>query len=130
MAYAGSERVRGGEAASADRCVIDEAHLMHYTLGDQALACEILELFVAQVDIYLERLGGAKDDLAWHEAAHSLKGSARAIGAQVLSAQAAAAEAIRHEDEDVRARHLATLAASVEDVKQAAAGYLQRVKAA
>ncbi|MDX5361362.1 MAG: Hpt domain-containing protein [Alphaproteobacteria bacterium] len=128
MVQGTGESAQGAVAAEAN--VIDEAHLMHYTLGDQALACEILELFVAQVDIYLDQLGNAGDDLAWHEAAHSLKGSARAIGAQALSAQAAAAETVRYEDEDVRARHLEVLAASVDDVKRAAAGYLRRVRAA
>ena len=56
-------------------------HLSRYTLGERALEREVLELFCTQSMIYLERLREAQSDKDWKDAAHSLKGSAYAIGA-------------------------------------------------
>jgi HPt (histidine-containing phosphotransfer) domain-containing protein len=60
--------------------VIDETHLERMTLGDRRLEREVLELFVRQTTIMLGRIVGAKPALAV-AAAHTLKGSARGIGA-------------------------------------------------
>jgi HPt (histidine-containing phosphotransfer) domain-containing protein len=71
-------------AASTDReqklTVIDETHLERMTLGDRRLEREVLELFVRQTTIMLGRIVGADQALA-AAAAHTLKGSARGIGA-------------------------------------------------
>jgi hypothetical protein len=71
-------------AATADHdrkpTVIDESHLERMTLGDRRLEREVLELFVRQTTIMLGRIVGAAP--AWAAAAaHTLKGSARGIGA-------------------------------------------------
>jgi len=71
-------------AATADHdrkpTVIDETHLARMTLGDRRLEREVLELFVRQTTIMLGRIVGAEP--AWAAAAaHTLKGSARGIGA-------------------------------------------------
>jgi HPt (histidine-containing phosphotransfer) domain-containing protein len=60
--------------------VIDEAHLGRMTLGDRHLEREILEIFVRQTAIMLERIAGAEPALA-AASAHTLMGSARGIGA-------------------------------------------------
>jgi HPt (histidine-containing phosphotransfer) domain-containing protein len=60
--------------------VLDEAHLGRMTLGDRHLEREILQIFVRQTAIMLERIGGADRPLA-AASAHTLKGSARGIGA-------------------------------------------------
>jgi HPt (histidine-containing phosphotransfer) domain-containing protein len=60
--------------------VIDETHLERMTLGDRRLEREVLELFVRQTTIMLGRIVGADPALA-AAAAHTLKGSARGIGA-------------------------------------------------
>ena len=60
--------------------VIDETHLERMTLGDRRLEREVLELFVRQTTIMLGRIVGAELALA-AAAAHTLKGSARGIGA-------------------------------------------------
>jgi len=60
--------------------VIDAAHLGHMTLGDRRLEREVLELFLRQTTIMLNRIVGAAPPLA-AAAAHTLKGSARGIGA-------------------------------------------------
>jgi HPt (histidine-containing phosphotransfer) domain-containing protein len=71
-------------AATNDRdrkpTVIDETHLERMTLGDRRLEREVLELFVRQTTIMLGRIMGAEPGLA-AAAAHTLKGSARGIGA-------------------------------------------------
>ncbi|MFN3867563.1 MAG: hypothetical protein ACK4MF_00690, partial [Hyphomicrobiaceae bacterium] len=44
---------------TADKCAIDHAHLARYTLGDQALEVEVLELFVGDAPRTLARLRAA-----------------------------------------------------------------------
>jgi HPt (histidine-containing phosphotransfer) domain-containing protein len=70
--------------ATADRdrkpTVIDDTHLERMTLGDRRLEREVLELFVRQTTIMLGRIVGAAPAMA-AAAAHTLKGSARGIGA-------------------------------------------------
>jgi HPt (histidine-containing phosphotransfer) domain-containing protein len=60
--------------------VIDDDHLRRMTLGDQRLEREILEIFVRQIGIMIARIGEANPAVA-AAAAHTLKGSARGIGA-------------------------------------------------
>ena len=69
-------------ALASDRktTVIDEDHLGRMTLGDRRLEREVLELFLRQTTIMLDRIVGAEPPLA-AAAAHTLKGSARGIGA-------------------------------------------------
>jgi HPt (histidine-containing phosphotransfer) domain-containing protein len=67
--------------------VIDEDHLGRMTLGDASLEREVLEIFVRQIALMLMRIEGAEPTVA-AAAAHTLKGSARGIGAWRL-AQAA-----------------------------------------
>jgi HPt (histidine-containing phosphotransfer) domain-containing protein len=69
-------------AADPERqaAAIDEEHLGRMTLGDRQLEREVLEIFVRQTVIMLERIAGAEPALA-AAAAHTLTGSARGIGA-------------------------------------------------
>jgi len=60
--------------------VIDQTHLERMTLGDRRLEREVLELFVRQTTILLGRIVGVDQALA-AAAAHTLKGSARGVGA-------------------------------------------------
>jgi HPt (histidine-containing phosphotransfer) domain-containing protein len=70
-------------AAGSDRrrAVIDEDHLGRMTLGDRRLEREVLEIFVRQTVIMLERIAGAAEPALAAAAAHTLTGSARGIGA-------------------------------------------------
>src|SRR6202044_705864 len=72
--------------------VIDDTHLERMTLGDRRLEREVLELFVRQTGIMLNRIAGAEPALA-AAVAHTLKGSARGIGAWRV---ARAAEFLEH----------------------------------
>ena len=71
---------------------VDFGHLRRFTLGDKHLEAEILGLFLAQVPITIATLKRAETDGAWYVAAHTLKGSARAVGAQRLALLATQAE--------------------------------------
>jgi len=75
-----SDTVPLGEEGKPSRPV-DLVHLSRYTLGERALEREVLELFCSQSLVYLERLRAVQSDSDWKDAAHSLKGSASAIGA-------------------------------------------------
>jgi HPt (histidine-containing phosphotransfer) domain-containing protein len=73
---------------------IDLVHLRRYTLGDRPLELEILGLFVDQLAITVGALKSAPSDKGWGMAAHTLKGSARAVGAWSLASLAERAESL------------------------------------
>ncbi len=69
---------------------IDVAHLARMTLGDVALKHEVLAMFLKQTGELVGRLAADTDEGA--ALAHTLKGSARAIGAFRVAACAEALE--------------------------------------
>ncbi len=73
---------------------LDLQHLGRYTLGDRDLEQEILELFIEQVPKTLEALKTASSGKDWQMAAHTLKGSGRAVGAWRVAELAEHAERI------------------------------------
>jgi len=85
------------EGGSAER-PIDLVHLSKYTLGNRALEIELLGIFRAQAQVYLKRLVEAPTNKEWRDAAHSLKGSARSLGAWTLGQQAEDAELLAGPD--------------------------------
>jgi len=62
-----------------DEGFIDTVHLTRMTLGDEALKREVLTLFVRQSSDLVARMSSFPADMA--AIAHTLKGSARGIGA-------------------------------------------------
>jgi len=74
----------------ADPGPIDLNHRARMTCGDKALACEVLALFLRQSATLGAALADASGDTAG--LAHTLKGSARSIGAFRVADCAAAAE--------------------------------------
>ena len=74
---------------------VDLVHLARFTLGNRSLEREVLALFHTQCEIYLQRLKEAGEDKAWADAAHTIKGSARGIGAWHIAKCAEAAEALK-----------------------------------
>lgn len=60
---------------------IDVAHLARQTLGDRTLEREVLELFRRQARILLFRFEALTNPSERAQVAHTLKGSARGIGA-------------------------------------------------
>jgi HPt (histidine-containing phosphotransfer) domain-containing protein len=74
---------------------IDWAHLSRFTLNDEALEHEVLALFAMDAPRYLAKMVTARGRKEWIEAAHTLKGSARAVGAWNVAECAEAAESLR-----------------------------------
>ncbi len=79
------------------QAVVDLVHLAHFTMNDDALAAEVLELFVANAPKYLSQMRDAHSADDWRLAAHTLKGSARAIGAWKVACAAEAAECMAND---------------------------------
>jgi HPt (histidine-containing phosphotransfer) domain-containing protein len=89
---------------------IDRTHLGRYTLGSPTLEREVLGLFLAQLPLSIEQLRFAATDREWQIAAHTIKGSARAVGAWQIARLAEEAEQTSGvTDENVRERVLTTL---------------------
>ncbi len=74
---------------------VDLVHLARHTMGNRSLEREVLVLFHAQCEINLRRLKEAADDKAWVDAAHTIKGSAKGIGAWPIAKCAETAEALK-----------------------------------
>jgi HPt (histidine-containing phosphotransfer) domain-containing protein len=61
--------------------LLDRAYLSRFTLGNADLEREVLGLFAEHAPNYLARMQSAATQHDWREAAHTLKGSAAAVGA-------------------------------------------------
>jgi HPt (histidine-containing phosphotransfer) domain-containing protein len=70
---------------------IDCEHLFRMTLGDHSLEREVLQLFDRQAGMLMERIAGTDHGII-AAAAHTMKGSARGIGAWQLARAAGAVE--------------------------------------
>ncbi len=101
---------------------LDETHLDRMTLGDRRLEREVLELFLRQTTIMLDRIVNAPAPLA-AAAAHTLKGSASGIGAWRVARAAELLEQAAGEDggEDDASRHdpARDLADAIDELKAA-----------
>lgn len=80
---------------------IDFAHLARMTLGDPSLEREVLAMFVAQSARMMEQLASLPPEAG--NLAHTLKGSARAIGAVAVADAAARLETALGEAGEARA---------------------------
>ena len=72
---------------------VDFAYLETYAGGDQQVVDEVLSLFREQAGMWARLLAPGAEAGVWRDAVHTLKGSARGIGAGDLADACAAAEA-------------------------------------
>lgn len=100
---------------------IDLAILRRYTMHDKALQKEILDLFAGQLDVSLKSLQAAVTTEDWFRAAHTLKGSARAVGATLLASALEDAETLS-DVQDTGSRQ--TLLARIEAEAGAVAAFI------
>ncbi len=106
-----------------DAVPIDKGHLARMTLGDVAVEQEVLAMFAAQSAELTERLSGMPEDAA--TLVHTLKGSARAVGAfRVADAAADLEVAIRCDHET--ASSIQALRDMVAEVRHAIDAILNR----
>ncbi|MBS0240446.1 MAG: Hpt domain-containing protein [Proteobacteria bacterium] len=101
----------------ANELPIDLAHLRRYTLGDKALEDEVLRLFFAQLPETLAALRSATTERDWKIAAHTLKGSCRAVGAWGIAALAQEAEALRGPEAEACPDAIAKLEAAASEAR-------------
>ena len=108
-------------SAAAEAEVFDHHHLHRHSMQDQALAAEVLGLFLNQLPTMLEALDRAADRAQWSFATHTLKGSASVVGAQRLHVLARELEKMAFPgDHNVRLLRLKTLHAAAAEFRQAA----------
>jgi HPt (histidine-containing phosphotransfer) domain-containing protein len=73
---------------------VDYDHLRSQAAGNVGVMREVLELFIVHAEQVIGELERAEDAKAWKQWTHTLKGSARGIGAFAVAE--AAADAERH----------------------------------
>ena len=101
---------------------IDIEHLKRMTLGDAGLEQEVLAMFAGQAARLIEALAGLPPEAA--ELAHTLKGSARAIGAFQVADAAEALEAAIKDGEPAQA--MAELKQAIAQARTAIDAMLRR----
>jgi HPt (histidine-containing phosphotransfer) domain-containing protein len=102
---------------------IDFEHLSRMTLGDPVLECEVLTMFAAQSAKLLDQLANLPAEAG--ALAHTLKGSARAVGAFAVAEAAARLEAALGEAGNTRSA-LDGLADAVARAQGAIEAFLSR----
>lgn len=109
---------------------VDLAYLARFTLANPALEREVLQLFAEHIPRYLRALREARTRKAWSEAAHSIKGSAAAVGAWRLARFAEMAERVDVEaDVAVLEGHREDAVAAVVTAAEEACRFVARVLA-
>lgn len=108
--------------ASLDR-PIDLVHLSRMTLGDRGLEREVLALFDRQATVLVSRMRAASPGSVT-SVAHTLKGSARGVGAWRVAAAAEAVEQAASGDGDLSAA-ITRLAAVAEEARAVIAELLR-----
>ena len=97
---------------------VDLVHLARYTLGDRDMEREVLSLFADRCDQDVARLRSAQSATEWQRACHTIKGSARAIGAWKLARLAEEGETMQPADCDAQASEaVARIDAAASEVK-------------
>lgn len=86
---------------------IDFDHLNQYVGGDADLTREVFGLFRNQVEMWGRGLAADVDDDMWANVTHSLKGSARAVGAIGMAKACERAEELVGDDRRPGAREVA-----------------------
>jgi HPt (histidine-containing phosphotransfer) domain-containing protein len=94
---------------------IDRGFFARFTRGDVALEQEVFALFCAQMPVNLQRLRAASGR-QWRDAAHTIKGSAAAIGAFRLAAAAERAEMIDSANPAAREDAINSVGTAADDV--------------
>jgi HPt (histidine-containing phosphotransfer) domain-containing protein len=109
------ERPRAASSTSDER-PIDLVHLARMTLGERSLEREVLELFDRQATLLMVRMQTAPT-AGIASLAHTLKGSARAIGAGGVARAAETVEFMGAVDDAGLPHALAALGVATEEAR-------------
>ena len=126
MAFMYQHRAVSADRADVPRVEVDEEaidlkHLFRMTLGDHSLEREVLALFDRQIDMLIARMAEVEPSCVG-ALAHTLKGSARGVGAWPM---ARAAEAVEAAEPAELAPAVAALAATACETRAAIADILR-----
>jgi HPt (histidine-containing phosphotransfer) domain-containing protein len=99
---------------------LDTDHLGRMTHGDRGLEREVLQLFDRQAEMLADRLRGATAQVA-ASCAHTLKGSARGIGAWRLAHAAEQVERLAAADTADMTAVVARLVGAIDETRSAIA---------
>ena len=102
---------------------INFQHLRQYVGDDTSLTGEVFGLFRHQVDMWGKALTADADDETWLSVTHSLKGSARAVGACGLADSCEFAEALIGDKATLTARTVA-----VQDIENWIGAVVHRIQ--
>ena len=116
--------IQSGTGLASETRTLDLVHLSRMTLGDRDLEAEVLALFMRQSEALAERAANA-DASQLPPLAHTLNGSARAVGAWRVADAAERLEARACGGSSGVASALAELRQAVNDVRAVIAGILQ-----
>jgi len=105
---------REGEALESE--VLDRAHLARMTFNDRNLEREVLQLFVRQAELLMQRIHGS-EPAAIATLAHILNGSAAGIGADQVARAAEAAELSANRTPRERGLAVDQLAEAVDEIR-------------
>lgn len=101
---------------------IDFDHLQKQTMGDRGLAVEVMQIFLEQMQLQMAHLSCKQPDL--RSRAHSIKGSARGIGAWSLAEQAEIVELADTDTDTEIENKLETLRIEIKVACEVAAGFV------
>jgi HPt (histidine-containing phosphotransfer) domain-containing protein len=121
--YASAAPRAATPTAAAER-PIDLVHLARMTLGDRSLEREVLQLFDRQAMLLCGRMAATASPAACADLAHTLKGSARGLGAWRVAAAAEVLESCCRADAPPEAA-LAAVTASVDEARDVIADLLK-----
>ena len=112
-----------------DSAPIDRRHLTQMTLGEQSLEREVLELFDCQAAMLIGRMRGVEGAVVGGAVAaamaHTLKGSARGIGAWRVAEAAEAVEMAANGPKQMLMARIERLDGAVAEVRTEIAGLLR-----
>ncbi len=86
---------------------IDYDHLDRYVAGDAALMREVFGMFAHQIEMWGRGLTADAEDEVWASVTHSIKGSAKAVGALHLAEFCEKAESLVGDGVRLGAREVA-----------------------
>jgi hypothetical protein len=124
MAQALAQAAMLSAEPALERPAIDRAHLKQMTFGDLGLERELLELFDRQAEQLMARMR-ASDAAVLAMLAHTLKGSARGVGANDVARAAVVAEAAAAGSPAQRSAALDGLAAAIDAARGEIAALLR-----
>jgi HPt (histidine-containing phosphotransfer) domain-containing protein len=106
--------------------IIDLKHFADATLGEAALAREVLSIFRSQTEVWGRLLWPTVSPEVWADAAHTIKGAAAGLGAERLKAVCTYAETLGRSG-NVSPVQAAVALQDVRDQVEAALNVFQRL---